>query len=57
MEWGWSKFLSNNQQLEEGHESLIKGKMKLNYYNKVLKTKRDLPIFSNKNKSAFLINF
>ena len=43
MEWGiWSKFLSNNQQLEEGHESLIKGKMKLNYYNKVLKTKTEL---------------
>ena len=54
MEGGWSKILSNNQQLEEGHESLIKGKMKVNYYNKVLKTKT---IFSNKNKSAFLINF
>ena len=39
MEWGWSKFLSNNQQLEEGHESLIKGKMTVNYYNNVLKTK------------------
>ena len=44
MEWGWSKILSNNQQLEEGHESLIKGKMKVNYYNKVLKTKTELRV-------------
>ena len=31
--------MGNNQQLEAGHEYLIKGKMEVNYYNKVLKTK------------------
>ena len=53
MEWGWSKFFSNNQQLEEGHESLIKRKMKVNYYNKVLKTKTELRLAIFKTKVHF----